>query len=241
MSLHKDKVKLIIGLCDDEMNTHNTVENLLADYAVLYDLNIRIIHYTSAAELLGAGDDLDFLFLDIDMPKMDGIEAAHKLRDRGIEYKIIMLTAREDRYREAFKIQAFRFVPKPIEKTELYGAINDVREHIVGISKVSVFRDGVSYDIVQRDILYVEADKSATLIFTRGNEYRSEQTLASWRDVLDDRVFFQCHKSFIVNMGKIEHIEKNVIYMVNGDKVAVSRRLHTPLMNAYMEYDTRRR
>ena len=241
MSLHKDKVKLIIGLCDDEMNTHNTVENLLADYAVLYDLNIRIIHYTSAEELLGAGDDLDFLFLDIDMPKMDGIEAAHKLRDRGIEYKIIMLTAREDRYREAFKIQAFRFVPKPIEKTELYGVINDVREHIVGISKVSVFRDGVSYDIVQRDILYVEADKSATLIFTRGNEYRSEQTLASWRDVLDDRVFFQCHKSFIVNMGKIEHIKKNIIYMLNGDKVAVSRRLHTPLMNAYMEYDTRRR
>ena len=117
MNIHKDKVNLIIGLCDDEMNTHNRVEKMLDDYADMHDLNIRLIHYVSAKELLDAKDDLDFLLLDIDMPEMDGIEAAHKLRDWGIDYKIIMLTAREDRYREAFKIRAFRFVPKPIEKT----------------------------------------------------------------------------------------------------------------------------
>ena len=241
MNTNKDKISLIIGLCDDESNIHDTIDKMLADYADVNDININVIHYMSAKELLDANDQLDFLLLDIDMPETDGIEAAHKLRDRGIEYKIIMLTAREDRYREAFKIQAFRFVPKPIDKDELYDAINDVREHLVGISKVCVFRDGVSYEIIQRDILYVEADRYATLIFTNGMEYRSEQSLAAWLKVLDDRVFFQCHKSFIVNMGKIEQIEKNVIHMVNGDKVAVSRRLHTPLMHAYMEYDTRRR
>lgn len=241
MNTHEDKTNLIIGLCDDELSIHKMVEKLLTYYADMHDINISIIHYASAKDLLASKEEPDFLLLDIDMPEMDGIEAAKKLHYRGIQYKIIMLTAREDRYRDAFKIQAFRFVPKPIEEVELYDAIDDVREHLVGISKICVFRDGISYEITQRDIFYVEADKSATLIFTRDKEYRSEQSLVSWISVLDDRVFFQCHKSFVVNMGKIEQIEKNVILMVNGDKVAVSRRLHTPLMHAYMEYDTRRR
>lgn len=152
-----------------------------------------------------------------------------------------MLTARDDRYRDAFKIGAFRFVPKPIEKPELYKAIDDVREHLAGMEKVTVFCDGISYRIAQRDILYIEADRSSSLVFTDRDAYRSEQSLAKWLEILDSRMFFQSHRSYIVNMGKIEKIEKNVIRLVNGDKAAVSKRLRTPLLHAYMAYDTRRR
>lgn len=163
-----------IAICDDEQHIHDMVEELLLLYSKENQIVIDIVHYLSAKQLLEEKEELDVLLLDIEMPELDGIEAALKLRDWGMEYKIIMLTAREDRYRDAFKIGAFRFVPKPIEELELYRAIDDVREHLVGLEKVTVFRDGISYQIAQRDILYVEADRSASLIFTDQDEYRSE-------------------------------------------------------------------
>lgn len=241
MGLQNEKVSLTIGLCDDEMHVYNTVNRILSEYSRKNDIICKLVYYTSAKEILEAEDELDFLFLDIEMPEMDGIEAAYKLRDRGIEYKIIMLTAREDRYREAFKIGAFRFVPKPIEETELCKTLDDVRQHLAGMEKVTVFRDGVAYQITQRDIIYVEADHSATLVFTKKFEYRSEQSLATWVKNLDQGMFFQCHKSYIVNMGKIEDVKKDMIVMVTGDKVKVSRRLKTLFLNAFMTYDTTRR
>lgn len=241
MAAPHDENVLAVGLCDDESHTHDTINTMLLAYSEINDIRFNIVHYYSAQELLTADDKLDFLLLDIDMPEMDGIEAAYRLKDREVEYKIVMLTAKEERYKDAFRIGAFRFVSKPIFEKELYSAIDDVREHLTGMEQVTVFRDGVMYRITQRDIVYVEADRSSSLIFTKESEYRSELSLAEWERVLDGRVFFRCHKSFIVNLGKIEKIEKSMAHLVTGDRVEVSRRLRTSLLHAYMEYDTRRR
>ena len=235
------KDKLIAGLCDDEQYAHDSIAKILADYSQQRGVDIEILHYASAKELLEADNEMDFLLLDIDMPEMDGIEVGHKLRSKGVDYKIIMLTARDDRFREAFKIGAFRFVSKPFESKDIFEAVDDVLDNMSAFQKVQVHRDGVQYDIIQKDILYVEANHSSTLIFTTTNEFRSELPLSAWRDALDSKAFFQCHKSFIVNMGKIESINGNTIFMVGGDKVSVSRRLYNAFMSAYMEYDTKRR
>ena len=237
--MKKEKEHLTVGLCDDEQSIHTMVEELVKGYEEEHDIEIRLLHYDSAKQLLEKKDELDFLLLDIEMPELDGIEAGVKLRNRNVEYKIIMLTAREDRFRDAFKIGAFRFVSKPIDTMDLYKAMDDVREHMVALKKVTVYRDGIAYEIPQKDILYIEAKASATLIFTKEFEFRSENSLVMWKEILDERVFFQSHKSFIVNMSKIEDIQTNVIRLVNGDKVSVSRRLRTALLNAYMIYDTR--
>lgn len=231
-------MKLIIGLCDDEQFIHEEVENLITEYVKMNKISYELIHFYSGNELLTNSMHLDFLLLDIDMPEIDGIKVGMKLRDREISYKIIMLTAKEERYREAFKIGAFRFIPKPIDKQEFFNTINEVREHLIGLNKVTVYRDGIAYSIIQKNIAYIEAEKSSTLIFTKGLEYRSEQSLLAWKDMLDDRIFFQCHKSYIVNMGKIQEIEKNILKLVSGEKIKVSKRQRTPLLHAFMEYDT---
>lgn len=232
---------LVIGLCDDEQTTHEVVGSMLSDYAHHNDVGLKVVHYYSAKELIEADDELDFLLLDIEMPEMDGIEAAYKLRTKGVEYKIIMLTARIERFKEAFEISAFRFVSKPVDKNELFRAIDDIRNRLIGTNKITVYRDGMQYEIMEKDILFLEADGSTTLIYTYNCEYRSERSLSSWMSTLDDRLFYQCHKSYIVNMGKIDKIEKRTIIMNNGNKVAVSRRQYKFLLQAYMKFDTERR
>ena len=127
MAVRHDENVLAVGLCDDESHTHDTINTMLLAYSEINDIRFNIVHYYSAQELLTADDKLDFLLLDIDMPEMDGIEAASRLRKKGVEYKIVMLTGKIERFKEAFEISAFRFVSKPINVKELYRAIDDVR------------------------------------------------------------------------------------------------------------------
>lgn len=110
------KSELVIGLCDDDLHIYESMKDVLSEYNLRNNTSSRLYYYNSAEQLLAQKNKLDVLFLDIDMPKISGIEAAAKLQRRGIDYKIVMLSVREDKYRDAFRIGAFRFVPKPIEK-----------------------------------------------------------------------------------------------------------------------------
>ncbi len=198
-------------------------------------------HIYSAQELLSFEEEIDFLLLDIDMPKMDGIEAARILNARGINYKIVMLTSKAERFKEAFKIGAFRFVTKPILAEEFFEAVDEVRERMTGMAKIQAYRDGVLYEVVQRDILYLMADGNAVRIFTKHEEYRSEKPLKEWAKELDERVFFMCHRSYIINLGKIAEIEKDLAILTSGEKVPIARRKRTDLQQSFMIFDTKRR
>lgn len=231
----------MIGLCDDEEYIHVQMEEWIREYEARQGLHYELKHFYAGWEVLHSCEPLDVLFLDIDMPDMDGIELGMRLNQKGISYKIVMLTAREDRYREAFKIGAFRFVPKIVGKTDLFETIQEVEKHILGTGKVTVYRDGVAYAIPQKNIVYIMADRSATLIFTRDSEFRSEYSLVTWRAILDERLFFDSHKSYLVNLSKIEEIEKNKILLVTGEKILVSKRRRPALLHAFMEYDTKHR
>lgn len=183
--------RLVVGLCDDEEYVCDSVYKILKNYGNEHQIEIEFIYYNSAKLLLEKRDMLDVLFLDIEMPKMDGIKAGMKLRDWNIDYKIIMLTVREDRFRDAFKIGAFRFVSKPINEVEFCLAINDVIDAMSINRSVIAYRDNVAFEISQKDILYIEANSSSSLIYTRDCEYRSEQSLKAWSNLLDKRFFFK--------------------------------------------------
>lgn len=232
-------IDVVIGICDDDDYVHAEIDELLNNYSKGKNISIITKHYLSAGKLLENSDNLDVLILDIDMPGIDGIEAGHILRKRKVDYKIIMLTGRPDRVAEAFEIEAYRFVVKPISIESMIKALDDSIYFRTTMREVSVYRDRVKFGIPQRSILYVEANQSGSLIFTTDSEYRSEKSLSEWDGILDNRVFFRCHKSYVVNMGEISQIFDKEIRMVNGDRVPLSRRIKKEFFLSYAQYDTK--
>lgn len=236
----EEKEKLILGICDDEELIHKRVERILGGYEAGRTCQLTLRHFYSGQELLEFEGEMDALLLDIDMPEMDGIEAAHHLNKRGITYKIIMLTSKVERFKETFQIGAFRFVTKPIMEDELFRAIDDVRERMIGRKEMILYSNRAQVSIQQQDILYIMADRTRTIVFTKNTSYQSEQSLEQWEQELEKKMFFRTHRSYIVNLGKIELLDKEAI-LVSGEKIPVSKRKRREVEAAYGAYDTRYR
>lgn len=235
--------KLRIGVCDDEKVIHTIMETIIGAYEQERNIDVDVTYYMSGVELLENQEilDLDILFLDIEMPELDGVATAYKLNECKHHCKFIMLTSKVERFKEAFKIGAFRFVTKPIEQQEVFDVIDDVRKRIIGNKEHIVYRDGKNYTIQQKDIAYVMIDRTSAYVFTEKYDFRSNEPLSWWEQELDKRLFFRCHKGYIVNLGKIAKIEKMYIRLVEGEMIPIARRRKEELERRFMKYDTKYR
>ena len=233
----RKREKVFIALCDHNHNVHDEVLRFLKAYEEEKNVRCILTHIYATSELLSLRKPFDILLLEIDMPETDGIEAAFRLKDKGMDCKIILLTGRVDRFKEAFKIGAIRFVTKPVEKEELFEAIDAARMHVEGRGMVEVFLDGRPYRIMQREITYIMANGSETKVFTRNYSYRSENTLVGWKEQLDESLFSLCHRSYLVNLSQIAYIEKAAAVLKTGEKVPVARRKEKELLQRHMERD----
>lgn len=110
--------KFVVGVCEDEVYIHDTVKELLDRYAGMRNIEYEVVDFFSGMEVLGSEQEIDMLFLDIAMPKLDGIETARELNMQGISYKIVLLTGKTEYLKEGYKVGAFRFLEKPIVEQE---------------------------------------------------------------------------------------------------------------------------
>lgn len=224
-----------IGICDDEQIVRELlkqkVEICLREAGVRAD----ILFFQRGQELLETEEDLDILFLDIEMPEMDGIEAGKKLRQKGNNCKIIVATSMVERFKEAFYIDAFRFVTKPFEMEEIREALRETFIAAGGNQTIEVYKNREKYNILCRDILYIEATESSVEFMLKDGKYRKESSLTELEKKLEGNTFFRINRQCIVNIAQIEHYEKGVI-LINGDAKKVSQRKKKEFQNAYREY-----
>lgn len=230
---------LHIALCDDEECIHDIVGEMIKKYSKEKGCEIKVTHFFSAKELLESKEEIQILLLDIDMPQMDGIEAATHLLENGRICKIIMLTGKQERFKEAFKIGAYRFVTKPVDSYELMDALEDTRRNLIGYDKVQLKYGNISCWIFQYTIDYIEASGDYVKIYAGEKKFESDRTLKSWKEQLDSRLFIECHKSYIVNLNSIKYVKNNVLLLESGREIPIARRRKNEVIQAFVEYDTK--
>lgn len=231
---------LRIHVCDDEKKVYESVYDILKEAAkeefyALYEL----FYFPSGEELLEHGTDCDILFLDIEMPEMDGIETARWLRKKGADCIIVMLTGNTARFKEAFKIGALRYVTKPIDKEELLEALEDAKKRLVGRRELVVEEKGDSYSITEKNIIYLMADRNRTILYTKHRDFRSPLGIREWAEMLDERLFFACHRSYLVNMEYIRNLSEKEVRLKTGERIPVSRRRYKEFFHQLISYETR--
>lgn len=183
----------------------------------------------------------DVVFLDIEMPKVNGLLAARKICDINPKTIIIFATAHEEFMAEAFEIYAFDYLVKPFKLDRIYQSVKRIKEvknniyddslvkiirHEKGLEKILIKnKESVSF-IDTKDIILILREDRSTLIYTKDSSFTSSDGLSELEEKLDKTQFFRCHKSYIVNLSMIEKIYPYgrwtyIIKLKNTDKDAL--------------------
>lgn len=192
----------------------------------------------------------DILFLDIEMPRLNGFDLLNKILN--ISFDVIFVTAYDEYAVKAFRINAVDYLLKPVITADLTEAIkrvqlknqrseNTKKDKGLQIEKLKrSFKkiplanvDGIDL-VFPFQILYCKSDGSYTYVIMEHKKALITKSLRDFELLLVEHNFLRTHKSFLVNL---DHIAKYVrmdggyLVMSNGDKVAVSRRKKEELMS----------
>lgn len=233
--------KTVIGICDDELQICKIIEKKIR--TILYKLygdddeyfDIRV--YCSAKDLLEKIENIDIVFLDVEMPEMDGMEAGKIIFERNPECRIIIATSNEKRYSEAFRFYAHRYLNKPLQQEEIREAIVSAVSRTVGNSTIEVYQNKIKYNIAQNEIYYIRSYNGYIQIYTANDVFTKNMSLEQIEKELDDRLFFRIHRQYIVGFKNISGFFKNIVKLINGEELEISRRNRIKFERAYVEYD----
>lgn len=227
---------LRVGICDDEPLVAGVLKRNILEIADRNGWNINVSYYESGNELLEAVDVLQAVFLDIDMPQMDGIETGKRIGEKNPECKIIMATGRADRFKDAFKIKAYDFVTKPFDKEEIKMVLDRYIKESKNLKKMDVYKNRNKYSIFYKDIRYIKAADSDVEIYVENEIFRKEISLNVLEVELDSNLFFRINRQYIVNMRWITDYEKGNISIGNMN-MKVSIRKRKIFERKFVEYD----
>lgn len=215
-----------ILICDDIKSETAKLERLLADSGL--DVKLTAFHSGyDALDFVHSGAVVDVCFLDIVMPDLSGVDLANRLRSDGFKGQIVFLTTSNDYAAESYAVEAFCYLLKPPMPEDVRGVLrrlDDARKRddadgiFVKVSKVA-------RHILFRDISHVEVIKHCVYFrLTDGEEIELYATFAEIAEqLLSDRRFAQCHRSYIVNMSDIASIGDREITMRGGKRVLYSK------------------
>lgn len=226
-------MKLKAAICDDEIIIAREILNELRQLCPDYVIDI----FTNGKDLIHSDKHYDLIFLDIEMPGLNGMETAEKIRSHGKGEYIIFLTSHTEFMPEAFKVKAFRFLIKPVDTEKFREAVIQAEKEILNDEKISVTEKGRTSLIGIKDIVCIEAFGDGTYIHTKYETIENNKTLKYWKNFLGNEHFYQTHKSYLVALRYVKCIGASDIEMqFMKEKPLISRRKQTEFNKVFFSY-----
>ena len=247
-----DDVSIRALIADDEPLARRGIRQLLA---ARRDVEV-VGEARNGRETIGAVQRFrpDLLFLDVQMPEIDGFGVLKAL-DRAQLPAVIFVTAYDDFAVRAFEAHALDYLVKPVEEARFAEALDRTRERMRSVAAIELSRrlsllltareqEGLTRPIVRQRLLvstsagellldveeidWIEADDYYAAIYARGRRHLLRESLSSLERRLDATRFLRAHRGAIVNVDRIREMRgdagETVLVLRDGSRVPVSRR-----------------
>lgn len=219
-----------IAICDDEKSVCSELENYIEKY-------LRTAYIEGHVEVFYSGETLcdyikrqekvDLIFLDIELPKQNGVEVGRYLREEMKDEitDIIYISSKSSYAMELFKCRPLDFMIKPIKYIEVKNILDIVvKRNKVRHQTFSMQMENVSYILPLLDILYFRSEnKKIHIMLVTGEEHIFTGKLDNVEKSLPESYFLRIHKSFLVNYEYVSQYSIEWVKMVNGDVMNISK------------------
>ena len=214
---------LKIAVCDDDRQMLSKMREYLKDFEKFFQISL----YSSGEDLLTSGESYDFIFLDIDMKGISGIDTARILRQKDRKAKIIYVTAYDDFKDYAFAVHAFAYLVKPVDKEKIQSILREAlayTETPETIPSVCFQTSDGLQDISTRDIYYFEYQNRRLKMVTAAGDFWIQDSIHHMARRMEPWDFLMPHKSFIVNLYHIRNIKGYDILMTDSSLIPLSQK-----------------
>ena len=219
---------LNIVLCDDNPSFLNGLEEMLFKLFIKHNLDADISFKTDCSSKLlehVKNNSVDVLFLDITLDNKNvGLSIAEEIRKINKCLHLIFTTGHFEFVMEAYKVNAFDYLVKPISQDKLEETLLRLTDYLDNSNNRFIKINGTTY-INQDDVHYIRKDGMKLIFHTKDNEFETYNSFSKIKNTLP-RHFVRCHKSFIANVSNISHIESNTntIFFNNSSKCYIGAR-----------------
>ncbi|WP_407731389.1 LytR/AlgR family response regulator transcription factor [Pseudocitrobacter faecalis] len=193
-----------------------------------------LIKEHSQMEIVGTFDDgldvlrflqhnkVDAIFLDINIPSLDGVLLAQSISQFAHKPFIVFITAWKEHAVEAFELEAFDYILKPYQESRIISMLQKLQsawQQLAGGSTAipgTTARENDTINLIKderiivtsiNDIYYAEAHEKMTFVYTKRESYVMPMNITEFCSKLPATHFFRCHRSYCVNLDKIREIE----------------------------------
>lgn len=230
-----------IAFCDDNPMIHSCVDQFMPDIGLSADWEL----FSSGRELLQKLEDslcsFQIYVLDIEMPDLNGIDLAGRIRALDRNAVIIFLTDYKEYVYEVFEVLPFRFLQKPLSREVLQKALQDAAAFIHSAHSHFFYqKKSIQLQLPFSDILYFESRGRKILLKTRDGMDEFYGRIHEVWDSLDPNLFTRPHVSYLVNMDFIREIRPDRLLLPDGVSIPVSRKYRSLVKQDHLAFMERR-
>ena len=227
-----------IAVCDDDNRIRNILKKDISD--IIPDAEIKL--YSDGDSMLLNGMDTDILFLDIEMPGMNGLELAEKIRETDKNIVIIFVSGEEKYVWKAFDTEPLQYLRKPYSKDDLKETL--VRaERKIGCTYPNCTEDppsmvihykGIHEKVFISDIIYAEAMGRKVILHRMNDSVEYYGKISDLEGMLGGD-FFRVHRAFLINLNYVVRYEADGITLKKG-YVNISKANYPHFVKRFLQY-----
>ncbi len=240
-------ILLHIGICDDNEDYAVLIAKIVNDYfSNQYQLDNQSFIKIETLEPSQLANQIeqkkcsyDILFMDIDMGEYNGISMAKVINQENHDLRIIFISNHLKFATEVYDTRHLYFVLKSEAEIRIPKSLHAACEHYIKTNskKIVIKYQGLETILLQKDICYVEVFGRYLYIHSGSESYQCIETLKSIESRLN-QAFCRCHKSILVNMDYIRHLNRTKCELITGEVLPVSLTYYQAFHDSYLTYIT---
>lgn len=179
----------------------------------------------------------DILFVDIQMPGMNGMELAKRIREKDRDVVIVFTTGLTDYLEEGYEVEALHYLVKPLNEEKVRQCLEKAKTRRQTVNYLTLHTEEETLKVSEEAVNYAEAMGHGCILGMAGDgELAVKESLSELEVMLEGRGFVKCHRSYLCRIGNIHHIGKEEIAFDDGKCIPVSRRLYNEVNKRFIEH-----
>lgn len=229
-----------IAICDDDKTQREYLATLVREWTKESNKTLMLELFENAREFLfswSADQSYDALLLDIQMPGLNGMELARKIRERNELLAIIFITGFSDYMDEGYEVSALHYLIKPVKEEKLFSVLDRASKKVTKQMKTLLIeQDGEMIRVNQETIISLEAFAHTIDITTTEQHFQVKTGIDQLEHQLDTHLFVRPHRSYLVGLNYISQLGKADLTLDTGKIIPVSRRRYQAVNQAFIRF-----